>query len=200
MEYNERFVFVGFFFRLESRKHVGTVRVSIKTKCIFFCIVLDFFCSTLSEFKNFLSHNLSKRNVKLILKVLSDLEPLRGSSNKKTLYSTRGPLKRSFHSRFKMAHACQKGPNLHTNSSNKLLLGAMKPNKKLQHWEKFIIFNSSKYHSKKISECKVKTMCPFCNELTISVGLIRAGRNIRENNFLLRIFDPQFRVFCQQKK
>jgi hypothetical protein len=34
-------------------------------------------------------HNLSKRNVKLILKVLSDLEPLRGSSNKKTLYSTR---------------------------------------------------------------------------------------------------------------
>jgi hypothetical protein len=61
------------------------------------------------------------------------LEPLRGSSNKKTLYSTRscvnwaffgtrGPLKRSFHSRFKMAHACQKRPNLHTNSSNKLLL------------------------------------------------------------------------------
>jgi hypothetical protein len=50
-------------------------------------------------------HNLSKRNVKLILKILSDLEPLRGSSNKKTLYSTdscvnwdffgtRGPLKR----------------------------------------------------------------------------------------------------------
>jgi hypothetical protein len=34
-------------------------------------------------------HNLSKRNVKLILKVLSDLKPLRGSSNKKTLYSTR---------------------------------------------------------------------------------------------------------------
>jgi hypothetical protein len=78
-------------------------------------------------------HNLSKRNVKLILKVLSDLEPLRGSSKKKTLYSTRscvnwvflgtrGPLKRSFHSRFKMAHACQERPNLHTNSSNKLLL------------------------------------------------------------------------------
>jgi hypothetical protein len=34
-------------------------------------------------------HNLSKGNVQLILKVLSDLEPLRGSSNKKTLYSTR---------------------------------------------------------------------------------------------------------------
>jgi hypothetical protein len=61
--------------------------------------------------------NLSKRNVKLILTVLSDLEPLRGSSNKKTLYSTRscvnwaffgtrGPLKRSFHSRFKMVHSC----------------------------------------------------------------------------------------------
>jgi hypothetical protein len=33
-------------------------------------------------------HNLSKRNVKLILKILRDLERLRGSSNKKTLYST----------------------------------------------------------------------------------------------------------------
>jgi hypothetical protein len=69
-------------------------------------------------------------------KGLSDLEPLRGSSNKKTLYSTRscvnwaffgtrGPLKYSFHSRFKMAHACQKRPYLHTNSSNKLLLLAV---------------------------------------------------------------------------
>jgi hypothetical protein len=37
-------------------------------------------------------------------------------------FGTRGPLKRSFHSRFKMVHACQKRPNLHTNSSNKLLL------------------------------------------------------------------------------
>jgi hypothetical protein len=63
------------------------------------------------EFEDFdKCHNLSKRNVKLILKILSDLEPLRGSSNKKTLYSTRScvnwayfgtcePLKRSFHSR-----------------------------------------------------------------------------------------------------
>jgi hypothetical protein len=76
-------------------------------------------------------HNLSKRNVKLILKVLSDLEPLRGSSNKKTystrscvnwaFFGTRRPLKRSFHSRFKIAHVCQKRPNLHTNSSHKLL-------------------------------------------------------------------------------
>jgi hypothetical protein len=74
---------------------------------------------------------LVKKNVKLILKILSDLEPLRGSSNKKTLYSTRscvnwaffgtrGPLKRSFHSRFKLADSCQKRPNLHTNSLNKL--------------------------------------------------------------------------------
>jgi hypothetical protein len=38
-------------------------------------------------------------------------------------FGTRGPLKRSFHSRFKMVHACQKRPNLHTNSSNKLLIG-----------------------------------------------------------------------------
>jgi hypothetical protein len=54
-----------------------------------------------------------------------------GSSNKKTLYSTRscvnwpffgtrGPLKRSFHSCFKLAHTCQKKANLHTNSFNKL--------------------------------------------------------------------------------
>jgi hypothetical protein len=78
-------------------------------------------------------HNLSKRNVKLILKILSDLEPLRGSSNKRTLYSTRscvnwtffstrGPLKRSFHSRFNLAHSYQKKPKLHTNSLNKELL------------------------------------------------------------------------------
>jgi hypothetical protein len=78
-------------------------------------------------------HNLSKRNVKLILKISSDLEPLRGSSNKKTLcstrscvnwvfFGTRGPLKSSFHSRFKLAHSCQREPNLHTNSLNKLLL------------------------------------------------------------------------------
>jgi hypothetical protein len=46
-------------------------------------------------------HKLSKRNVKLILEILSDLEPLRDPSNKKTsysthsaLFSTRGPLKR----------------------------------------------------------------------------------------------------------
>jgi hypothetical protein len=36
-------------------------------------------------------------------------------------FGTRGPLKRSFHSRFKLAHSCQKKPNLHKNSSNKLL-------------------------------------------------------------------------------
>jgi hypothetical protein len=95
------------------------------------------FCSTLSEFENFLlcerifiTFNLSKRNVKLILKIFSDLQPLRGSSNKKTLYSTRscviwaffgtrGPLKLSFHSSFKLVHSSQKKPKLHTNSLNK---------------------------------------------------------------------------------
>jgi hypothetical protein len=58
-------------------------------------------------------HNLSKRNVRLILKNLSDLEPLRGSSNKKKTYSTRscviwalfGKGNRSFHSRFKLAQS-----------------------------------------------------------------------------------------------
>jgi hypothetical protein len=37
------------------------------------------------------------------------------------LFGTRGPLKHSFNSRTKIAHECQKRPNLHTNSSNKLL-------------------------------------------------------------------------------
>jgi hypothetical protein len=51
---------------------------------------------------------------------------------KKTLYSTRscvnwaffgtsGPLRRSFYSRSKLAHSCQKKANLHRNSLNKLL-------------------------------------------------------------------------------
>jgi hypothetical protein len=37
-------------------------------------------------------------------------------------WASRGPLKRSFHSRFKLAHSCQKKLNLHSNSLNKLLL------------------------------------------------------------------------------
>jgi hypothetical protein len=36
-------------------------------------------------------------------------------------FGTHGSLKRSFHSRFKLAHSCQKTPILHKNSSNKLL-------------------------------------------------------------------------------
>jgi hypothetical protein len=52
--------------------------------------------------------NLSKRNVKLILKVLSDLDPLRGSSNKKTLNSTRSCVNWAFF-------------GTRTNSLNKLL-------------------------------------------------------------------------------
>jgi hypothetical protein len=75
-----------------------------------------FFYSTLSEFENFLLSQLVKtKRQAIVLKILSDLKPLMGSSNKKTLYSTRscvnwaffgtrGPLKRSFHSRLKMAH------------------------------------------------------------------------------------------------
>jgi hypothetical protein len=38
------------------------------------------------------------------------------------LFGTCKPLKRSFHSRFKMTYSCQKRPNLRTNSLNKLLL------------------------------------------------------------------------------
>jgi hypothetical protein len=39
---------------------------------------------------------MSQASVKLILKILSDLEPLRGSSNKKTLYSTRSRVNWAF--------------------------------------------------------------------------------------------------------
>jgi hypothetical protein len=39
---------------------------------------------------------------------------------KLAFFGTRGPLKRSFHSCFKLAHTCQKKANLHTNSLNKL--------------------------------------------------------------------------------
>jgi hypothetical protein len=36
-----------------------------------------------------------------------------------TFFGTRVPLKRSFHSRFNLAHSYQKKPKLHTNSLNK---------------------------------------------------------------------------------
>jgi hypothetical protein len=113
------------------------ITTQIKYSHYFRCFIYLFFvrhCQNLRIF-SFVTDfdkcdNLSKRNVKLILKILSDLEPLRGSSNKKTLYSTRscvnwaffgtrGPLKRSFHSRFNLAHSYQKKPILHTNSLNK---------------------------------------------------------------------------------
>jgi hypothetical protein len=62
-------------------------------------------------------HYLSKRNVKLILKILSDLEPLRGSSNKKTLYSTRSCVNWSF-----FGTRGPKKPNLHMYSLNNSIL------------------------------------------------------------------------------
>jgi hypothetical protein len=37
-------------------------------------------------------------------------------------FGTRGSLKRSFHSRFKLAHSCQKKTNLHKNSLNNCIL------------------------------------------------------------------------------
>jgi hypothetical protein len=95
-----------------------------------------FFCSILSEFENFLLCERILINVTTCQNetsmILSDVEPLTASANKKTLYSTRscinwpffgtrGSLKRSFYSRFKLLHSCQKRPNLHTNSLNKLL-------------------------------------------------------------------------------
>jgi hypothetical protein len=41
-------------------------------------------------------------------------------------FGTRRPLKRSFHSLFKLAHSCQKKLNLRTNSLNKLLFSCIK--------------------------------------------------------------------------
>jgi hypothetical protein len=47
-------------------------------------------------------------------------------------FGTRGPLKRSFiptslNERFKMAHECQKRPNLHTNELNTPFFGSTSP-------------------------------------------------------------------------
>jgi hypothetical protein len=55
---------------------------------------------------------LSKRNVKLILKILSEQKNIVFNSFVCQLgfFGTRGPLKRSFHSLFKLAHSCQKTP------------------------------------------------------------------------------------------
>jgi hypothetical protein len=61
-------------------------------KCEHLVSFYNFFCSTLSEFENFF----------LCERILIN-----------------GPLKRSFHSRFNLAHSYQKKPNLHTNSLNK---------------------------------------------------------------------------------
>jgi hypothetical protein len=72
----------------DEAKNVIPLKFLRKIKNIYF------FCSTLSEFENFLLceqiliNVTTCQNVKLILKILSDLESLRGSSNKKTLYST----------------------------------------------------------------------------------------------------------------
>jgi hypothetical protein len=100
-----------------------------------------FFCSTLSEFENFLlcermspMSQLVKTKRQANFKGFRRFGAFKGLvEQKKTLYltrscvnwvffGTRGPLKSSFHSRFKLAHSCQKKLNLHTNSLNKLLL------------------------------------------------------------------------------
>jgi hypothetical protein len=84
------------------------------------------FCSTLSEFENFLLCERILINVTIVktkrqanFKDFKRFGAFKGSSNKKmlystrswvnwTLYGTRGSLKRSFHSRFKLAHSCHK--------------------------------------------------------------------------------------------
>jgi hypothetical protein len=95
--------------RISNIFHVRKMLVTYQPDCFFF-----FFFVRHCQFENFLlcerifdkCHNLSKRNVKLILKILTNLESFRGSSNKKTLDSTRscvnwavlgtrGPLKKA---------------------------------------------------------------------------------------------------------
>jgi hypothetical protein len=71
------------------------------------------FCSTLSEFENFLLCERNLINLTPCQNETSNVEPLRGSSNKKNVV---------FNSFLcKLAHSCQKKANLHTNSLNKLL-------------------------------------------------------------------------------
>jgi hypothetical protein len=73
------------------------------------------FCSTLPEFENFLRcerilinvTTCQKRNIKLILKILSDLEPLMGLSNKTTLYSTRSCVNWAFFGTRRPTHTKQ---------------------------------------------------------------------------------------------
>jgi hypothetical protein len=111
--------------------------------------------------------NLSKRNVQLILNIFSDLRPLRGSSNKKTLYSTRscvnwaffgtrGPLKLSLHSSFKLAHSCQKKPKLNTNSLNKLLFDTCLNQIKAQRDQKVVVWIEYFPHKYSFKVCNFK--------------------------------------------
>jgi hypothetical protein len=80
-----------FIFSLIDSKKLGFTHSYLCVKWVIFLHIL-FFCSTLSEFENFLLRERILINVttyqKLILKILSNLEPLRDSSNTKTLYSS----------------------------------------------------------------------------------------------------------------
>jgi hypothetical protein len=95
------------------------------------------FCSTLSEFENFrlcerILINLTtvKTKRQANFKDFNRFEAFKGLVEQKNVvfnsflcnlgfFGTRGPLKLSFQSSFKLVHSCQKKPKLHTNSLNK---------------------------------------------------------------------------------
>jgi hypothetical protein len=95
---------------------------------IFDLMTMFFFCSTLSEFENFLlceriliNVTTCKTKRQANFKDFKRFGAFKGLVEQKNVvfnsflcqlgfFGTRGPLKRSFHSRCKLAHSCQKTP------------------------------------------------------------------------------------------
>jgi hypothetical protein len=106
--------------------------IKIKDNCLIFFSNIFYlnrlFCSTLSEFEKFLLCERILINVKTKrqanFKGFKQFGAFKGLVEQKNVVfnSFVGKLGLFWHARFKMAPACQNRPNLHTNSSNKLLL------------------------------------------------------------------------------
>jgi hypothetical protein len=133
------------------------------------------------------------------------LEPLRGSSNKKTLYSThscvnwaffgtRGPLKRSFHSRLKMAHSCQKRPNLHTNSSNKLLYYSITADQIIQ---RILSYYENPWKLNKVMSLPDEAInkgLMIGQRKSLTVGIDTIGPSTFFLSILVLIFTPEYAI------
>jgi hypothetical protein len=94
---------------------IGDIVKARKTCFLFETVRFWEFSPVWTDFDN--CHNLSKRNVKLILKILSDLEPLRGSSKKKNVVFNSLVCNLGL-----FWHSFQKMPNPLKNSLYKLIL------------------------------------------------------------------------------